>query len=199
VGKPQVNFRETITQRAEFDYLHRKQSGGQGQYGRVVGYMSKLFILTLITLIVFAVQISLFHNSGMLTFSFTVLVLCLLDSYIEPLPEASEKKFEFENMMVGQAVPSQFIAAIEKGFIEASNSYVQPSLLLFLSETIHCSLGISGDRDGWFLCYYRMYQFSCLVNYSTKDMSEAMSYSSSISLLQFGLQLNWILLLKLLV
>ncbi|GER31197.1 elongation factor G [Striga asiatica] len=30
VGKPRVNFRETITQRAEFDYLHKKQSGGQG-------------------------------------------------------------------------------------------------------------------------------------------------------------------------
>ena len=43
VGKPQVNFRETITQRAEFDYLHRKQSGGQGQYGRVVGYLSTTF------------------------------------------------------------------------------------------------------------------------------------------------------------
>lgn len=45
-----------------------------------------------------------------------------MSRYIEPLPEGHEKKFEFENMMVGQAVPSQFIAAIEKGFTEAANS-----------------------------------------------------------------------------
>lgn len=49
-------------------------------------------------------------------------VASMLSRYVEPLPEGSEKKFEFENMMVGQAVPSQFIAAIEKGFIEAKNS-----------------------------------------------------------------------------
>ncbi|KAL2652086.1 hypothetical protein R1flu_020214 [Riccia fluitans] len=81
VGKPQVNFRETITQRAEFDYLHRKQSGGQGQYGRVVGY-------------------------------------------VEPIEEGelSGKKFEFKNMMIGQAIPSNFIPSIEKGFLEAGNS-----------------------------------------------------------------------------
>ncbi|KAK2447682.1 elongation factor G-2, mitochondrial [Trifolium repens] len=79
VGKPRVNFRETVTQRASFDYLHKKQSGGQGQYGRVIGY-------------------------------------------IEPLPAGSETKFEFENMLVGQAIPSNFIPAIEKGFKEAANS-----------------------------------------------------------------------------
>lgn len=42
--------------------------------------------------------------------------------YIEPLPTESGTKFEFENMLVGQAVPSNFIPAIEKGFKEAANS-----------------------------------------------------------------------------
>uniref|UniRef100_A0A6N2JYF8 Tr-type G domain-containing protein n=1 Tax=Salix viminalis TaxID=40686 RepID=A0A6N2JYF8_SALVM len=79
VGKPSVNFRETITKRAEFDYLHKKQTGGQGQYGRVCGY-------------------------------------------IEPLPQGSTTKFEFDNMIVGQVIPSNFIPSIEKGFKEAANS-----------------------------------------------------------------------------
>ncbi|KAG2481989.1 hypothetical protein HYH03_019055, partial [Edaphochlamys debaryana] len=79
VGKPKVNYREALTAKAEFSYLHKRQSGGSGQYGKVVGW-------------------------------------------IEPLPEDAPGTFEFENKLVGSAIPPEFHSSIEKGFAEAANS-----------------------------------------------------------------------------
>ena len=38
-GQPRVSYRETITERVPFDYILKRQSGGPGDYARVVGYI----------------------------------------------------------------------------------------------------------------------------------------------------------------
>jgi len=73
-GKPRVAYRETITQKAEFNYTHKKQTGGSGQYGRIAGY-------------------------------------------IEPITEGTED-FLFVNEIRGGSIPTQYIPACEKGFLQ---------------------------------------------------------------------------------
>lgn len=71
-GMPRVAYRETITRQAAFDYIHKKQTGGAGQYGRIAGYM-------------------------------------------EPV---ADEEFVFENRVVGGSIPTQYIPACEKGFLQ---------------------------------------------------------------------------------
>ena len=41
-GQPNVNYKETINKKIEFDWLHKKQTGGSGQYAKVIGYIEPL-------------------------------------------------------------------------------------------------------------------------------------------------------------
>lgn len=41
-GNPSVNYKETLSARSHFNYLHKKQSGGSGQYARVIGYVEPI-------------------------------------------------------------------------------------------------------------------------------------------------------------
>lgn len=90
-GKPQVAFRETIQNRAEFNYTHKKQSGGAGQFARVAGYIEPL---------------RSFEEGSVSS-------------------EAGESSLSFENefvsRVVGGAVPTEFIPACEKGFLESAS------------------------------------------------------------------------------
>ena len=41
-GQPNVSYKETIASKATFDWLHKKQTGGSGQYAKVVGYIEPM-------------------------------------------------------------------------------------------------------------------------------------------------------------
>ena len=74
VGKPQVAYRETITQTVEAEGKYVRQTGGHGQYGHC---------------------------------------------WLRLIPQEPGKGFEFENDIVGGAIPKEFIKPIEKGIVEA--------------------------------------------------------------------------------
>jgi len=42
VGKPRVAYRETITSKSNFDFTHKKQTGGAGQYAKIIGRLEPI-------------------------------------------------------------------------------------------------------------------------------------------------------------
>ncbi len=78
VGPPQVNYREAITKLTEFNYTHKKQTGGSGQFAVVMGD-------------------------------------------IEPMEANSEATFEFNNLIKGGNIPSEYIPAVNKGCSDVMN------------------------------------------------------------------------------
>ena len=42
VGQPQVAYRETITKSVVYEYTHKKQTGGAGQFAKVIGTFNPL-------------------------------------------------------------------------------------------------------------------------------------------------------------
>ncbi|KAF4678768.1 elongation factor EF-G [Perkinsus olseni] len=92
-GEPRVNFRETINERVPFDYTHKRQSGGRGQYGKVTGYFEPLS-----------------HDE-------VQEILTKYQGEITPM-NASKYLTIFQNNIRGNEIPKNFIAYIEKGFRE---------------------------------------------------------------------------------
>ena len=80
----QVNYRETITMKSPIDYVHKKQTGGSGQYAKVQGYIEPL-----------------------------------TEEEVQALAEEGKGNLMFENHIIGNNIPPEYIGAVEKGVEEA--------------------------------------------------------------------------------
>jgi elongation factor G len=92
LGAPTVNYRETVTSKIKYHYLHKKQTGGAGQYARISGYMEPIF----------DVQNQEQNQEGEKKRS---------DIFVN----------EFKNKIIGTAVPNEYIVAVERQFYDSCN------------------------------------------------------------------------------
>ncbi len=86
VSPPSVAYRETITERVAFNYTHKKQTGGSGQYGRVAGFLEPFDIE----------QAEEVAGKG---------------SRVD-----RDLGYRFVDMITGGAIPREYIPAVDKGF-----------------------------------------------------------------------------------
>lgn len=88
-GKPRVAFRETVLAHSPFNFTHKKQTGGSGQYAKIIGYIEPLNAPDLET------------------------------GKVNTVDEETGKDLEFLNEVMGGTVPTNYIPYVEKGFLEA--------------------------------------------------------------------------------
>jgi len=57
VGAPQVAYRECITKTTEIEHIHKKQSGGSGQYAKVILFLCLSLVITIVIIIVVVIVV----------------------------------------------------------------------------------------------------------------------------------------------
>jgi elongation factor G len=117
VGRPKVNYRETVSGRGEFNYLHKKQSGGSGQFARVAGYVEPVEEEEAA-----AGAGGAAAQEGEDDDAKSGGGKKGKGASSTPVAPATGGQVEFENALVGNAIPPEFHAACEKGFREAANA-----------------------------------------------------------------------------
>jgi elongation factor G len=90
VSPPSVAYRETITKKVAFNYTHKKQTGGSGQYGRIAGFIEPYDTEP-------TEEESLKGKNSRVS---------------------AELGYRFMDSIKGGAIPREFIPAIDKGFAE---------------------------------------------------------------------------------
>lgn len=113
-GKPRVNYRETCTKDAKFEFTHKKQTGGSGQYAKVVGYLEPY-------------DESEDDDSDEEEIDPNDVNAMAKKRNLERKSKVDSKgigSVKFENQMIGNSIPPEYIAGIEKGVQEGSEKGV---------------------------------------------------------------------------
>lgn len=154
-GNPRVAYRETITQRAEFNYTHKKQTGGAGQFGRVAGYMEPTS------------EDYVFENSVVGGAIPTQFISSCEKGFIQCLPKSPKLGFAVTGVKVvindgaSHAVDSSEMAfqaaargAFKEGFLKAKPVLLEPIMKVeveTVSEFQGAVMGLLNQRRGMIL------------------------------------------------
>jgi elongation factor G len=111
VGAPKVSYRESPTLAVNFDYRHRKQTGGSGQYAHIVGRLEPLSEKP-----EKGVASPLSTAAGEEPERRPKAGRKKNPEPLESSSEGREETFVFEEEVVGGRVPKEYIPSIEKGF-----------------------------------------------------------------------------------